>query len=147
MKHLALPLLALTSLCSAAPPTVYRCETSGRIGYSDTPCVGARVIDVTATQGADKMTGRSIKGKEVQGEEFHRTLDDATRSLHGLSHGEMDVLRRRQKLSSATQMQCALLDRQVPAIAARIKAPSGAFDGRSEVELYKARKRVFDLGC
>ena len=93
------------------------------------------------------MTGRSIKGKEVQREEFHRTLDDATRPLHGLSHGEMDVLRRRQKLSSAAQTQCALLDRQVPAIEARVKAPSGAFDGQSEVELYKARKRVFDLGC
>ena len=95
MRYLALLPLLITTVCVAAPPTVYRCETNGKVNYSDAPCVGARVIDVTPTQGADKMTGRSSKGKEVQREEFHSTLDNATRPLHGLSHEEMDVRRRR----------------------------------------------------
>jgi hypothetical protein len=40
-------------------------EATGRIGSSDTPNVGTRVIDVTPTQGADEMTGRSVKGEAV----------------------------------------------------------------------------------
>ncbi len=35
-RHLALP--------AAAQPKVHRCETNGKVAYSDAPCVGARVV-------------------------------------------------------------------------------------------------------
>ncbi|RYE58307.1 MAG: DUF4124 domain-containing protein [Hyphomicrobiales bacterium] len=147
MKFLVVPLLLVSSLCAAAPPTVYRCETGGKINYADAPCVGGKVVDVTPTKGADRMTGRSRKGNDVQREEYRTLLDDATRPLHGLSHGEMDVVRRRQKLSRADQVQCASLDRQVPALEARTAKAVGGAKGQADVELYQARRRVFNLKC
>jgi hypothetical protein len=48
-----------------AQHSVYRCETNGKVSYSDAPCVGARVIDATPTQGMDKMTGQSREGSNV----------------------------------------------------------------------------------
>lgn len=147
MKALATSLLVVSSLCAAAPPTVYRCETGGKVNYSDAPCVGGKVVEVTPTQGADKMTGRSLKGNDVRHEESRAVFDTITRPIHGLSHAEMDVLRRRQKLSSADQGQCTFLDRQVPALEAQAAKTVGSAKGRAEVELYQARSRVFNLKC
>ena len=147
MRIFVLTSLAISTVCAAAPLTVYRCETNGRVNYSDAPCVGAKVIDVTPTQGADKMTGRSSKGQEVQREEFHSTLDNATRPLHGLSHDEMDIRRRRYKLSSTEQLQCATLDQQLPVLEEKASKAAGAAKGQADVALYQARKQAFDLKC
>lgn len=147
MRSLVVLLLFVASLCAAAPPTVYRCDSGGKIVYSAAPYVGGKVIDVTPTRGADKMTGRSIKGSDVQREKYRTMVDDTTRRLHGLSHEEMDVMRRRQKLSSADQAQCASLDRQVPVLQAQTVNVVGSAKGQAEVKLYQARKRGFDLKC
>lgn len=147
MKIPGFSLLFVASLCFAAPPTVYRCAFGGKVNYSDAPCVGGKIVDVTPTQGADRLTGRSIKGNDVRREEHRSMLDNVTRPLHGLSHQEMDVIRRRQKLSSADQAQCASLDRQVPALEARSANTIGSAKGKADVELYQARKRGFDLQC
>ncbi len=147
MKVFVAPLLLVSSLCAAAPPTVYRCETGGKINYAEAPCVGGKVVDVTPTQGADRMTGRSRKGSDVQREEYRTLLDDATRPLHGLSHGEMDVIRRRQKLSREDQAQCESLDRQVTALEIQAAKVAGGAKGQADVELYQARRRAFNLKC
>lgn len=147
MKSLAAFTFLVFTICAAAPPTVYRCETNGKVNYSDAPCVGAKVIDVTPTQGADKMTGRSSKGRDVQREEFHSTLDNATRPLHGLSHDEMDARRRRYQLSSTDQLQCATLDQQLPALEEQTSKAAGRARGQADVALYQARKQAFDLKC
>jgi hypothetical protein len=47
------------SIPAHAQKPVYRCETAGKVSYSDAPCVGAKEIDATPTQGMDKMTGAS----------------------------------------------------------------------------------------
>lgn len=103
-------LLALLALPMVAQPMVYRCETNVKIAYSDSPCVGAKVIDAKPTLGMDKMGGASRKGRQVQREEFTTTLDNATRPLHGRSHDEMNVVRRRVNLSGPDQQQCTRLD-------------------------------------
>ena len=147
MKALAVLLLFISSLCAATQPTVYRCETGGKINYSDAPCVGGKVVDVTPTQGVDKMTGRSLKGDDVRNEERRSMFDKITRPMHGLSHGEMDVLRRRQKLSTADQAQCVSLDFQVPALEAQAVRAIGSAKGHADVQLYQARRRFFNLKC
>lgn len=147
MRVLFVPLLFVASLCAAAPPTVYRCDFGGKVDYSDAPCVGGKVIDVTPTRGADKMTGRSIKGNDVQREEYRAMVDDVIRPLHGMSNKEMDVIRRRQTLSSSEQTQCASLDRQIPMLQAQSGNAVGSAKGKADVELYQARKRGFDLKC
>ncbi|RYH40188.1 MAG: DUF4124 domain-containing protein [Alcaligenaceae bacterium] len=139
--------MVISTLCFATPPTVYRCETSGKVNYSDAPCVGGKVVDVTPTQGVDKMTGRSLKGDDVRREERRSMFDQMTRPIHGLSHGEMNVLRRRQKLSTADQAQCVSLDLQVPALEAQAARATGSAKGHADVQLYQARRRFFNLKC
>lgn len=135
-------------LPAAAQPKVYRCDTNGKVSYSDSPCVGAKIIDATPTQGADRMGGTSRKGREVQRDEYTTVLDNATRPLHGRSHDEMNVLRRRGTLPGQAQQACARLDGDLPALeAASSGGASGEAKARADVDLYKARKRFFDLKC
>lgn len=144
---LAPALMAIAILPAAAQHPVYRCETNGKVSYSDAPCVGAKVIDATPTQGMDKMTGQSRKGREVQREEFNAAFDNAFRPLHGRSHADMDVMRRRVKLPRGDQAQCANLDNRLPQLESNVAGTSGDAKARADVDLYKARKRFFDLKC
>jgi hypothetical protein len=138
-------LLAASSALAQAP--VYRCEAGGKVSYSDAPCVGARTVDVTPTQGMDKMGGQSRKGAEVQHDEGRKVLDKALQPLTGKSHEDMDVLRRRVNLSPGTRARCGALDGQLAELQGAVAQTSGAEKGRAEVELYKARKSFFDLQC
>lgn len=144
---IAVALHLLSASSTYAQPKVYRCETNGKVSYSDAPCVGAKVIDATPTQGMDKMGGSSRKGREVQQDEFHRQFDKALRPLHGRSHEEMNVARRRVHLPAGDQAQCSHLDRQLPALEADASRATGEAKPKADVELYKARKRFFDLKC
>jgi hypothetical protein len=150
MKFTLLCLVHVVAVASgsvAAQQHVYRCETNGKVAYSDAPCVGAKVIDATPTHGADKMSGASRKGREVQRDEFTTSLDNATRPLHGRSHDEMNVLRRRVNLPGRDQQHCTRLDRLLPTLEADAGRATGEAKARADVDLYKARKAFFDLKC
>lgn len=140
-------LLAALTVGSAFGQQVYRCETAGKVSYSDAPCVGAKVIDATPTQGVDKMAGQSRKGREVQRDEFNRQLDGAIRPLTGRSHDDMNVMRKRVHLPAKDQQQCARLDGLLPTIEADALAARGEAKARADVDLYKARKQFFGLKC
>lgn len=137
--------LLASCIASAAPPPVYRCETNGRVAYSDSPCVGAKIIDATPDQGVDKMSGQSRKGAEVQRAETNNALDDALKPLTGKSRGEMEVLRRRVRLPSQDQAECARLDRQL--LVLESESSDAKARAEAEVRLYQVRKRFFDLKC
>ena len=147
-QFIALSCFLASCVASAAPP-VYRCEANGRIGYSDAPCVGAKVIDATPTQGIDKMSGQSRKGMDVQRAEMRKALADAVKPLTGRSAENMEVLRWRGRLPIELQIACGVLDRDLPTLESDAK-PSGRaarVEAEAEVRLYQARKRFFDLGC
>lgn len=119
--HAAAParwaIVLMTGLAASAvaqAQAVYRCETQGRIGYSHEPCVGAKVIDTTPTQGLDKSTGASRKGSDVRREELNRKLNEAMRPLTGMSHEQTKVFERRFKLPATAQAECKLLDLRLP---------------------------------
>ena len=143
---LALSLLLVAHAASAGPP-VYRCETAGKVAYSDSPCVGAKVIDATPNQGVDQMTGKSRKGSDVQRTELSHAFDDALRPLTGKSRDEMDVMRRRVKLEPQAQGACRQLDGQLPDLEATAQHEVGPSKAKADVVLYQARKRYFDLKC
>lgn len=143
---LAIPLLLVAAHAGAAPP-VYRCETAGKVSYSDSPCVGAKVIDATPNEGVDKMSGRSRKSPELQRTELNRAIDDALKPLTGKTRDEMDVMRRRVKLQPREQGECRQLDGRLPELEAATRRDSAAGKAQADVALYQARKRYFDLGC
>ena len=91
------------------------------------------------------MGGASRKGREVQRDEYTNLLDNAMRPLHGRSHDEMNVVRRRVNLPGRDQQQCALLDDRLPTLEADAGRETGEAKARAEVDLYRARKQFFDL--
>ncbi|MEJ1165562.1 DUF4124 domain-containing protein [Variovorax sp. CCNWLW186] len=143
---LSIPLLLLVTHAWAAPP-VYRCENAGKVSYSDSPCVGAKVIDATPNEGVDKMSGKSRKSTELQRTELNRSIDDALKPLTGKSREEMDVLRRRVKLQPREQGECRQLDSHLPELELATQRYTGNAKAQADVALYQARKRYFDLGC
>ena len=62
MRSYRLPLLPVLACMlmmptmASAGPTVYRCETAGKVAYSDSPCIGATIVDATPTQGMARGT-------------------------------------------------------------------------------------------
>ncbi|RYH61131.1 MAG: DUF4124 domain-containing protein [Alcaligenaceae bacterium] len=142
----ALPLVLVAAAALATPP-VYRCETAGKISYSDSPCVGAKVIDATPNEGVDKMSGKSRKSTELQRTQLNRSIDDALKPLTGKTRDEMDVMRHRVKLQPREQGECRQLDGRLPELETGAGRDTGPAKAKADVALYQARKRYFDLGC
>lgn len=135
-------------LCAQAlAQPVYRCETKGKVTYSHEPCVGARVVDTSPTEGLDKFTGKSRKGKDVQQEQFNRQFHEAIKPLTGKTHEEMAVQARRYKLSPADQRECRALDERLRSEEAAVRQASPATAQQAEAKLFLSRHRYRDLRC
>jgi hypothetical protein len=135
-------------LCAQAlAQPVYRCETKGKVTYSHEPCVGAKVVDTTPTQGLDKFTGQSRKGKDVQQEQFNRQFHEAIKPLTGKTHEEMAVQTRRYKLSPADQRECRALDERLRSEEAAVRQASPGAAPQAEAQLFLSRHRYRELRC
>ena len=130
-----------------AQKPVYRCETAGKVSYSDAPCIGAKEIDATPTQGMDKMTGTSRKGADVRRHEHDGAMADALKPLTGMTPEQYRVYKHRFKLSPADKAECARLDASLPGLKQRAVAAPSSEKVLADVELYKARKNFNDLNC
>jgi hypothetical protein len=128
---------------------VYRCEHQGKISYSDEPCVGAKEVDVTPTQGLDRSSGVSRKGAEVQRDEHRRQLVQALKPLDAnMDEQRFDQSIHRQPLSAEAQRACRQLDQQLPQLkAAEARPTTEAEKAQAEVRLFRARKAFKDLRC
>lgn len=147
--HWSFALLGLLSFGfhAHAQKPVYRCETAGKVSYSDEPCVGAKEIDATPTQGMDKMTGASRKGADVRRDEHNAVMADALKPLTGMSADQYRVYKHRFKLSPKDKAECARLDTNLPELKQRAATALSSEKTRADVELYKARKQLNDLNC
>jgi hypothetical protein len=126
---------------------VYRCESNGRVAYSHEPCMGAKRVDTTPTQGLDRFSGSVRRGQDVRREETNRALNEAIRPLTGRSHEEAKVLQRRFKLSPTAQAECRLLDMGLPGQEKALYANDAKSRVESESRLFQSRKRFRELGC
>lgn len=134
-------------LATAASAQVYRCEHVGKVTYSDEPCVGAKVVDATPTQGMDSMSGRTRKGADVVRDENRKVVDAALQPLTGLDHKQMNVERKRHKLSAADKAACRNIDRELPGLEARAARSAASQKQEADTDLYKARRAFFALKC
>ncbi len=146
-KIATLSVCLLISTSVLAQKSVYRCETAGKVAYSHEPCVGAKEIDATPTQGMDKMTGQSRKGRDVQRHEHDGLMADALKPLTGMSPDQYRVYKHRFNLSPQDKNACAKLDYELPGLKQRAANAPTADQAAAEVDLYKARKRFNDLNC
>lgn len=132
---------------AVAAQTVYRCEAQGKVVYSHEPCVGAKPVDTTPTQGLDKSSGKSRKGADVRRAETDKMFGDAMRPITGLDHKQRDTLHRRFKLPHAAKLECAVLDTRLTSheAAERNAAPQSL--KAAQQELFESRKRYRELSC
>lgn len=127
-------LLFLAGTTALSQP-IYRCEHQGKIGYSDEPCINAKVVDVLPTEGAHSLSGKRTSNARSQQEEFRKAMDNALMPITGLTHEQMKVERRRMKLPAQDKFECTWLDTKINA------------KNADEASLYQVRKRYFDLRC
>ncbi len=146
---IALCLLGSTLSLTAQATDVYRCDQDGRVVFSDEPCLGAKRIEVHPTQGMDKLSGKSRKGEDVRRNEHHRQMDQALRPLHGRTHEEMNVQRRRygNNLTPGEHARCAVMDQQLKTQEAREVGARGEALAETQKSLFQLRREHRALGC
>ena len=131
-----------------ASRTVYKCEEGGKVNYSDSPCLGAKKLEVEPTRGLNKSSGREVQGRDVNHERFREAFADGIKPVTGLDAKQLDQAGRRQRLTPETQRQCRALDQQLPmAEAAEAAAKVGAELKAAQKRLLDARTSYRKLGC
>ena len=142
--------MCTVALAQSLPPpsrTVFKCDVAGRVVYSESPCLGAKTVDVEPTRGADKITGKRLSGPDVQRERTREQFAEGLRPLTGMSSKQLDTAGRRQKLTASGQAQCGRLDTQIPAAEADEARATGTSRDEVQGRLLKLRQQFRDLRC
>lgn len=134
---------------SLPPPsrTVFKCEVAGRVVYSDSPCLGARKVDVEPTRGADKSTGKEQVGADVRREQQREGLAEALKPITGMNAKQFNVATNRTKLTADAQSQCRKLDAQIPVAEADEAKAVGPDRQDAQVRLLKLRQQFREMRC
>ena len=136
---MALMAISVTAHAQSGGAMTYKCVTGKKVTYTDEPCVGAKVVDTTPTQGLDKLTGVSKKGADVRRIEFNKAMAEAWKPLLGETPEQRAQRQKRWNLSEKDKFECWNLDGQIQG--------KRVMDAKEEVSLYQARKRFNDLKC
>lgn len=127
--------------------TVYKCEEAGKVVYSDSPCLGAKRVDVEPTRGLDQMSGKKQVGKDVRREQRQEVMAQALKPLTNETPDQYKQRVRRSKLSPSAQAKCQRLDRQVDRAEAQEKAATPANLAAVQDRLLRLRLEQRDLKC
>lgn len=129
-----------------ASRTVYKCESGGRVVYSDEPCSAAKKLEIEPTRGLT-TTGKERAGADVRNEVFREQLGEAVRPITGMNSKQYDVATKRVKLSAEAQRECRALDLSMPRAEAVERQAKGVELAESQRELLRQRKRFRELRC
>ena len=142
-------LIGVSQAQSLPPPsrTVFKCEVAGKVVYSDSPCLGAKQVDVEPTRGANKATGKELTGADVRRERQREGMAEAVRPLTGMDAKQFNVAANRTKLDAGTKAQCSVLDVQIPVAEADERKVVGTDRQDIQAQLLKLRQQFRDLRC
>lgn len=131
------------------PPsrTVFKCESAGKLVYSDSPCEGATRIDVQPTRGLNKSSGTERIGEDVRAERHNEMMADALRPVLGESPEERTIRHRRAKLKPEQAKRCYGLDREIAAAEAQERSASSANLKAVQSRLFGLRQDFRAGGC
>ncbi len=127
--------------------TVYKCQVSDQVNYSDAPCLGAKKVDVTPTRGLDKDSGQKRTGADVRTERHQEQMTDILRPALGMTHDERMTMHRRFKLSPAAKRQCDQLDTSMAKLEAQERAAPQQDRTGIQQALLTDRARFKALAC
>ena len=153
MRELWLALL-LASVASAVeaqhlpPPSrfAYKCESGGKLIYTDVPCLSAKKLDIEPTRGLT-TTGKERAGRDVQHEVSREQVAGAIRPLTGMDAKQLDTAGRRMKLSPEVQHECRRLDSGIASLEAAERGTHGQDLGQVQSDLLTQRQRFRTLRC
>ncbi len=138
-----LALLHVQVAAQRLPPpsrTVYKCEVAGKTVYSDSPCEGAKRIDVQPTRGLNKSSGTERIGDDVRAERHNELMADALRPVLGETAEERAVRHRRAKLKPDQARRCYELDREIADAEAQEHSASTADLKAKQSKLFALRQ-------
>ena len=153
MRSFALSTLLVLSLAAFAqklpPPsrTVYKCEADGKVVYSDSPCLGAKKVDVEPTRGLNKATGTEKVGADVRAEQTNELMANALKPIFNETPEQRAKRHRRAKLSPNAQERCASLDGQLPVAEDKERQSTGAELATTQKQLLNSRREYKELQC
>jgi hypothetical protein len=127
--------------------TVYRCENTGGVVYSDAACVGAKRVEVQPTRGLDRSSGAERVGADVRSERVNEAMANAMRPIFNESGEQRTKRHRRAKLPSGAQAQCRKLDDDIATLEVQEKLLSSAERAAVQQRLYGLRLQFGDLRC
>lgn len=127
--------------------TVYKCESKGKVSYTDEPCLGAKRLDIEPTRGVSKLSGTERIGSDVANERRRELFAEALRPISGMNAEQLATFSRRQRLASRSQRECAQLEAAI-LDTEQVERRSGASVIESlRQDLLSLRKRYRELGC
>ena len=131
------------------PPsrTVFKCEVNGKVVYSDEPCPGAKLVNVTPTRGLDKSSGTVRTGDDVRREKHNEVMSEALRPILNETPEQRAVRHRRFKLSEQAKAECRTLDLQIDGLQSQERGSTKSDVESVRQRLYKARVRHRELRC
>ncbi len=138
---------ALAQKLPAPSRTVFKCESGGKVVYSDTPCLGAQRVDVEPTRGLNKSTGTEKVGSDVRRERQNEQMAEALKPIFGETEPERAKRHARAKLSPPDRAACSDLDRDIPAAERQEAAASPATRNPTQVRLLDLRSQYRELRC
>ena len=141
------PALAQTTKLPAVSRTVFKCAANGKVSYSDEPCLGAERIDVEPTRGMNKSSGKELTGQDVRREHKNELFAEAVRPLTGKDATQLEVQKRRMKLTASSRSECASLDRNISTSEPRTASLAGQARTQAQQELLILRWRFAAIGC
>ncbi|MDB5855362.1 MAG: hypothetical protein JWR22_3403 [Herminiimonas sp.] len=141
------PAPALAQSLPAPSRTIYKCTINGKASYSDSPCLGAKKIDVEPTRGFSKATGRELVGSDIRREQAHEAFADAVKPLTGLDAKQLDARGRRFTLTAVASRECGRLDQDMATAEAEENRVDRSTLGPAQQRLFKLRQRFRELRC
>lgn len=129
--------------------TIYKCMQGKKVVYTDEPCIGGTEPEIVPTQGLDKDSGRSSKGKDVQALERREIWhENFMKPLTGMTREDYKILSERTRLPPRDKEECYQLDSKLIANKQAEKNAIGKSElENAQLELYRTRKRFKDLKC
>ncbi len=146
----ALTVVASSVAAQSLPPpsrTVYKCEDGKKVHYSDSPCLGAKKIDVEPTRGLNKTNGREQVGQDVRREKHNELMAEALRPILNETPEQRATRHKRFKLEPLAKAECAQLDVQIALLEARERSATSETLTTVQRDLLASRSRFHKLRC
>jgi hypothetical protein len=127
--------------------TVYKCEADGKVVYSDSPCLGAKKVDVEPTRGLNKSTGSERVGADVRKERQNEQMANALKPILDETPEQRAKRHHRAELKTDARQRCGRLDGQIAALEGKEAAANGSDLAVTQRQLLDLRSEHRSLRC